>query len=153
MICLLDIYTNLHNNEKFSLVLKLEASRSNSNMQVNLLIVLTVLIQLVNQALGQANNVIISFIEYLPSNFQETTFRCNGAIIAPQYVITTASCATVEAPYLLGIQFIYIVDDGSVTTTGSVSRVINHPNYVQAHDIEANIAVVNVRSQRFIFKF
>lgn len=106
-------------------------------------------ISLTHQALGQTNNFIINLTQYLGLNFDEMTFRCTGALIAPQRIITTASCATVEAPYRLGIQLIHVIDGvngGIVNISQMALGVTIHPRYVQTQDIEANIAVVNVSS-------
>ena len=85
-------------------------------------------------------------VEYPPQNLSDSRFRCSGAIIAPQHVITTADCVAVEAPMLLGVQLIHeIVEGFKIDTKYAVQKLTIHPNYIQSQDVEANLAIASVR--------
>lgn len=58
-------------------------------------------------------NFVVFVAQYRPPNAMVSgTVRCSGSIIGPNRVLTTANCATVEAPFELSIQ-----SRGSSTST------------------------------------
>lgn len=104
------------------------------------------IVTLINQTLSEPNHVVVSLVQYHPSNMNNSTFRCSGAIIAPQHVITIASCVlSVQLPLFLGVRLFHKTSEGlTIDLTTTVVRMNIHPDY-ERQPREANIAVVRVR--------
>lgn len=115
-------------------------------MRVNLHVFLVLaLISLIDQSYCQTNNHVVSIEQFIQPNINVTTFRCSGAIISTQNVIATASCATVVAPFVLGVRLVITISEGvtsdTITATGRISI---HPEYIRTQSKEFNIAVLRV---------
>lgn len=115
-------------------------------MEAKLLIISAIsLIMLIDQSFCQTNDfVIVNLVEYPPTNVSDVKFRCSGTIIATEFIVTTANCANVAAPNLLGVQwFLESIQGIPVEYFSEVSNVSIHPQYTQK-PVESNIAVVKV---------
>lgn len=104
------------------------------------------LVALIDHSFCQTYNVIVNVEQFIEPNFDILTFRCSGAIISPQHVITTADCANVEMPFDLAVR-IFVTPTSY--TAASVSKVSIHPDYAQRQAIESNIAVLQVLNPNF----
>jgi len=112
-------------------------------MKVNLFIVLTVsLISLINQSYGQVNNHYLTVDQFLPPNSAGSTFRCNAGMVSTRHVVATANCATVVAPFVLGVRHFITIAGVTSDTISPTERVAIHPEYLRTQAIEFNIAVI-----------
>lgn len=112
---------------------------------VNLIVIIVnlLLLSLIGQSHAQNNNFIVNMVQYLPDTISEGTFRCHGSVISANHVVTTADCARVDQPWLLGIQF--RSSSGNSTTNFSAWLIFYHPHYTTTPQTNFDVAVVLVR--------